>query len=100
MDATPDPYDYSTETLLRSTARENATLRELLTAVAGDLERLASQYPELAERLLARAMRLRKRLLGGGRTGLTLGAVPWSNRWRGGAPDDGPTCPCARHPRR
>jgi len=37
MELTSDPYDYSTETLLRSTARENAELRELLTAVAGEL---------------------------------------------------------------
>ena len=62
MDTTPDPYDYSTETLLRRVAGENAELRELLTAVAGDLERLAFEYPKLAERFLARAMRLRKRL--------------------------------------
>jgi hypothetical protein len=39
-----------------------AELRELLTAVAGDLERLACTHPEHAERFLARAMRLRRRL--------------------------------------
>jgi hypothetical protein len=55
-----DPYDYST--LLRAKARECAELRELLVAVAGDLERLACEHPEHAERFLARAMRLRARL--------------------------------------
>jgi hypothetical protein len=59
---TTDPYDFSTERLLSAKARECAELRELLTAVAGDLERLACERPELAERFLARAMRLRKRL--------------------------------------
>ena len=59
---TADPYDYSAERLLYAKARENAELRELLTAVAGDLERLACERPELAERFVARAMRLRKRL--------------------------------------
>ena len=64
MDPTtePDPYDYSPETLLRRVATQNAELRELLVAVAQDLERLACDHPELAERLLARAMRLRRRL--------------------------------------
>jgi hypothetical protein len=57
-----NPYDYSTERLLREKARECAELRELLVAVAADLERLACDYPDLAERLLARAMRLRRRL--------------------------------------
>jgi hypothetical protein len=60
--ATPDPFDYSTETLLREKANECADLRELLVAVAGDLERLAAEYPELASRFLARAQRLRRRL--------------------------------------
>ena len=55
MDPTPDPYDYSTERLLRATARECAELRELLTAVAGDLERLASEYLEHAGRRRAKA---------------------------------------------
>jgi hypothetical protein len=62
MDPTTSVYDYSAEMLLRRVATQNAELRELLTAVAADLERLASQHPELAERFLARAMRLRKRL--------------------------------------
>jgi hypothetical protein len=62
MDPTPDPYDYSTERLLSAKARECAQLRELLAAVAGDLERLACEHPELSSRLLARSMRLRKRL--------------------------------------
>jgi hypothetical protein len=43
-------------------ARECAELRELLAAVAGDLERLACAHPEHAERFLARAMRMRRRL--------------------------------------
>jgi hypothetical protein len=54
----PDPNT----TLLRSLAAENGDLRELLAAVAGDLERLACAHPEHAQRFLARAMRLRKRL--------------------------------------
>jgi hypothetical protein len=54
----PDPNT----TLIRGLARENAELRELLAAVAGDLEQLACSHPEHAERFLARAMRLRKRL--------------------------------------
>ena len=62
MDPTPNPYDYSTETMLRHASRENAELRELLTAVAQELERLACQHPELASRLLARSQRLRRRL--------------------------------------
>jgi hypothetical protein len=68
MQPTSDPYDYSTERLLRVKAREVAELRELLAAVAGDLERLACAHPEHAERFLARSMRLRKRLheAGGG----------------------------------
>ena len=41
VDATIDPYDYSTETLLRRKAREAVELRELLTPVAQELERLA-----------------------------------------------------------
>ena len=62
MDTTLDLYDYSTETLLRRVAAENAELRELVTLVAQDRERLASQHPKHAERFLARAMRLRRRL--------------------------------------
>ena len=63
MDPTPDPlFDYSDATLLRKVSKENATLRELLTAVAQDLEGLASRYPDHAEVFLARAMRLRRRL--------------------------------------
>jgi len=62
MDPTTDPYDYSTEALLRRASTQNATLRELLAAVAGDLERLACQHPEHAKVFLPRAMRLRRRL--------------------------------------
>ena len=62
MYPTTDPYDYSTERLLREAARQNAELHKLLTAVAQELERLACDHPEHAERFLARAMRLRKRL--------------------------------------
>jgi hypothetical protein len=53
------PFDYSTESLLREKATACAQLRELLAAVAGDLERLAAEYPGLASRFLARAQRLR-----------------------------------------
>ena len=60
--ATPDPFDYSNQRLLREKATKCAELRELLTAVAGDLERLACEYPDLASRFLARAQRLRWRL--------------------------------------
>ena len=59
---TPTTDPYSTETLLRRVAAENAELRELLLPAAQDLERLASQHPEHAERFLAHAMRLRRRL--------------------------------------
>ena len=62
MDPTTSYYDYSTETLLRRKAAEAADLRELLTLVAQDLERLACEYPELASRLLARSGRIRQRL--------------------------------------
>jgi hypothetical protein len=62
MCPTTDTYDYSTETLLRTKARECAELRELLTAVAADLERLACEHPTLASRFLARSQRLRRRL--------------------------------------
>ncbi len=62
MEPTADPFDYSTERLLRARAREVAELRELLVAVAQDLERLACEHPDLGSRLLARAMRLRRRL--------------------------------------
>lgn len=55
-------YDYSEATLLRKKAAECAELRELLAAVARELERLATERPELASRLLARAQRIRARL--------------------------------------
>jgi hypothetical protein len=58
----PEPDPYAPETLLRRAATQNAELRELLAALAADLERLACEPPEHAERFLARAMRLRKRL--------------------------------------
>ena len=58
VNPTPDPNS----TLLRELAAENGELRELLAAVAGDLERLACSHPEHAKTFLARAMRLRKRL--------------------------------------
>jgi hypothetical protein len=57
---TPEPDPLRPEALLRTIAAENATLRELLVAVAGDLEPLACEHPEHAERFLARAMRLRE----------------------------------------
>ena len=43
-----DAYDYSPETLLRPKAAEVAKLRDLLVAVAGDLERMACEHPDLA----------------------------------------------------
>jgi hypothetical protein len=55
-----DPY--TPEALLRRVSAENATLRELLYAEAGDLERLACVYPQHAGPFLAPAMRLRRRL--------------------------------------
>jgi hypothetical protein len=55
MELTTDPYDYSTQTLLRAKASECVELRDLLVAVAGDLERLACEHPDLASRFLARA---------------------------------------------
>ena len=58
MDPTLDPYDYSTEMLLRRKAAECAELRELLTAVAQELER-ACHHRRSRSRLLARAMRPR-----------------------------------------
>jgi hypothetical protein len=57
-----DPYDYSDAKLLRKKTREVVELRDLLTPVAQELERLACEHPELASRLLARAMRLRARI--------------------------------------
>jgi hypothetical protein len=60
MDPTTDPDHYSTEALLRWAPVQNATLRELLTAVAADLERLACPHPAWV--FLPRAMRLRRRL--------------------------------------
>lgn len=39
-----------------------ATTRNVMNQRAQELERLAREHPELASRLLARAMRLRKRL--------------------------------------
>jgi hypothetical protein len=60
MEPTADPY--CPEALLRSVARENADLRELLSGVARELERLACEHPAMSSRLLARAMRLRHRL--------------------------------------
>ena len=62
MELNAESAPYSDAALLRTTAAENATLRELLVAVAGDLERLASTHPEHAKVFLARAMRLRRRL--------------------------------------
>ena len=52
----------TTTDLLRKVAAQNAELRELLSAVASELERLACEYPEHAQVLLARAKRLRFRL--------------------------------------
>ena len=57
-------YDHhpSDADLLLKLAAQNAELRELLTVVAQELERLAALYPEHAATLLARAQRLRSRL--------------------------------------
>ena len=52
----------TTTDLLRKVAAENAELRELLSAVAHELERLACVYPEHSDVLLTRARRLRFRL--------------------------------------
>ena len=57
MDDRPSPDE-----LLRRISEQNAELRELLTLVAEELERLAGQHPALASRLRARAQRLRRRL--------------------------------------
>jgi hypothetical protein len=57
MDVSRDLDDYSPEKLLHRVAAENAELRVLLYAVAGDLERLACEHPLLASRLLARRAR-------------------------------------------
>jgi hypothetical protein len=62
MDGSAEPDDDSTASLLTAKARECAELRELLGAVAGELERLACEQPALASRLLARAQRIRRRL--------------------------------------
>jgi hypothetical protein len=62
MEPTTEPDPYSDAALLRTTAAENATLRELLTAVAQELERLACSHPEHATPFRARAMRMRRRL--------------------------------------
>ena len=51
-----------TDSLLRDTYNRELKLRELLTLVAQDLERLACEHPELASRLLARAQRIRARM--------------------------------------
>ena len=59
---TTDPYDALEHA--RALYAENLRLRELLTLVAQDLERLACQRsePEWQRPLLARAMRVRQRL--------------------------------------
>lgn len=54
--------DHSDLTLLQRTYRDNLRLRELLVGVAEDLERLASERPELKSRFSERAMRLRRHL--------------------------------------
>jgi len=66
MEPTAEPDPYAPEALLRAKAIECTELRELLVAVAADLERLASAHPEHAERFLARAMRVRWRLWSAG----------------------------------
>ena len=63
MEPTTDPLcDYSEGPCWRKVSRENAELRGLLGAAAGDLEGLSLRYPEHAEVFLAREMRLRRRL--------------------------------------
>jgi hypothetical protein len=59
---TPTDDPHSDAALLRRASAENATLRELLTAVAQELERFACEHPEFAPTFLARATRLRRRL--------------------------------------
>jgi len=60
--ASGDPH-----ALTRQLYAENLALRELLTAVARELERLATDEPspERQDRLLRRAMRVRARLHAG-----------------------------------
>src|SRR5262245_28239237 len=61
----PTPrLDSYLEDLLRAVALENVELRELLVAVAQELEKLAAHYPQFAPRILARSTRLRARLVG------------------------------------
>ena len=55
MTTPPDPPPYD---LARALAAENRELRELLTAVAQELERMAAAGETDARPLLARAMRI------------------------------------------
>lgn len=58
--------EYTPEALAQALSTENAELRELLTAVARDLERLAATrgYHDQESRvMLGRAMRIRRQLL-------------------------------------
>jgi hypothetical protein len=59
VDAPDDPYP---EVLLRAKAVEVAELRDLLEAVARDLEGLVSRRPDLSPVLAPRAQQLRRRL--------------------------------------
>jgi hypothetical protein len=60
VDAADDPY--APAVLRRAKAVEVAELRELLEAVAQDLEALVARRPELAPVLALRTQRLRRRL--------------------------------------
>jgi hypothetical protein len=62
-------YRYDEADLLRRCARQNAELREILTLVAQDLERLACEHPEWASGFLARAQRIRARMHWAGGSG-------------------------------
>jgi phage host-nuclease inhibitor protein Gam len=58
------PIENATLTFIRELGDENKTLRELLEAVAQDLEAISSkdEYAPHTEPLQARAMRIRERL--------------------------------------
>jgi hypothetical protein len=60
MATTDDPY--APAVLLRAKAIEVAVLRELVEAVARDLEALVARRPELSPLLAPRAQQLRRRL--------------------------------------
>jgi hypothetical protein len=83
------PPDHRDE-LLRALAAENREFRELLTAVAQELERMAAAGETDARPLLAQAMRIRRlrpdtsEPSGGTRLGLRSSAQPLRRCPRGG----------------